>query len=166
MRSRAHHSNNTKYLSVRYCCTGDSPSAVSNRVAEKCLTHTRHIALWAPAFCLAHCSGLGFIVQAGFTGFLNTNELFQLFPVILWKPCLVSPFYFPLLSKQSLHWEITIDLMCSSNDSGPPLAIYFPGTFKGEETLKCYYWEVQSKAHCSSPLISVLDAQCAGSEGS
>lgn len=62
----------------------------------------------------------------------NANELSWLFPVILWRSCLVSPYYSPLLSKWALHWEITIDLMCSSNGKAAPLAIYFPEA-SGEE---------------------------------
>lgn len=70
-------------------------------------------------------SGIHWLWQKASLAFWNTNELSQLFPVILWKPCLVSPCYFPLLSKWSLHREITIDILSSTDGWGAPLAICF-----------------------------------------
>lgn len=69
---------------------------MSNRVAEKCLTQTRHIALWALASCLAHCSGLGLLVQAGFTGFLKYQGIILIVSSNFMEALLGLPLLLPI----------------------------------------------------------------------
>lgn len=143
--------------------------AVSNKVAEKSLAWAVYIAFCALFFCLSHCSGLectGLGRRFHWLPEIPMNYP-DLLLVIFWKSCLVSPYYFPLLSKWSLHWEITIELMCSSNGLGPPLAIYFPEA-SGEEGKDFEVLLPGGLIQSSLLILSffVLDAQSAGSEGS